>query len=107
MDPIEVDLYDDQGVIVSIASANPDVWVTLAAQANALAASKGYSIGTGPLYNSPERALASIGDVQNWLSDQNVGGASGRGSGPSAGVIAGILAAIGGAILLILGGRRA
>lgn len=75
---IEVDLVPNGGpsadVIVSIAQADPDVWVNLAAQANAIAAQQGFTIVTGPLYNSPERTLASIVDVQNWLASQsNVG----------------------------------
>ena len=77
-DPIEVDLIPVSGpsadVIVSIASADPDVWVNLAAQANLLAAQQGFTIMTGPLYNTPERTLASVADVQSWLSTQsNVG----------------------------------
>ena len=77
-DPIEVDLIPVSGpsadVIVSIASADPDVWVNLAAQANLLAAQQGFTIMTGPLYNTPERTLASVADVQSWSSTQsNVG----------------------------------
>jgi len=74
-DPIEVDLIPVSGpsadVIVSIASADPDVWVNLAAQANLLAAQQGFTIMTGPLYNTPERTLTSIVDVQNWLASQS------------------------------------
>jgi hypothetical protein len=77
-DPIEIDLIPTSGsqanVIVSIAQADPDVWTGLAAQANQLAAQAGFDIQTGPLYNSPERTLATIADVQNWLASQsNVG----------------------------------
>ena len=75
---VEVDLIPNAGpqanVIVSIAQADPDVWINLAAQANALAAQAGYDIQTGELYNSPERTLTSIADVQAWLAAQsNVG----------------------------------
>jgi hypothetical protein len=72
---VEVDLIPNAGpsanVIVSIAQADPDVWVNLAAQANAMAAQQGFTIVTGPLYNSPERTLSSIADVQNWLASQS------------------------------------
>jgi hypothetical protein len=70
---IEIDLLDSNGVIVSSSQADPDVWTGLAAQANQLAANAGFDIETGPLVNSPERTLGTIGDVQNWLATQNIG----------------------------------
>ena len=77
---IEIDLIPNVGPdansIVSIAQADPDVWTGIAAQANQLASNAGYDIQTGPLYNSPERTLASVADVQGWLAAQNVGGAA-------------------------------
>ena len=77
---IEIDLIPNVGPdansIVSIAQADPDVWTGIAAQANQLASNTGYDIQTGPLYNSPERTLASVADVQGWLAAQNVGGAA-------------------------------
>lgn len=79
--PIEIDLQDADGVIVSIAQADPDVWAGIAAQvAQLVAATPGnYAIITGPLFNKPERTLDSVAAVQNWLASQsNVGGARRR-----------------------------
>ena len=72
--PLEADLEDQDGAIVSVAQVDSDVWAAISAQANALATQAGFTIDTGPLYNKPERNLTAIGDVQSWLAAQsNVG----------------------------------
>ncbi len=105
---IEVDLVDPSGPnIVDTAQADPNVWVTLAAQANQMAAAKGFVIETGTLLNEASVTLGTLVDVQNWLSRQSVSIGSARGSGglPPA-TLAGIVLGISGALLLLFGGRR-
>jgi hypothetical protein len=101
---IEVDLLDADSVIVSSAQADPDVWVNIAAQANAAATQAGFTIMTGPLIYSPERTLTSIADVHEWLSTQNIGGVARAGvasSAPIVGVVVGL--ALGGLLAGLLG----
>jgi hypothetical protein len=81
---IEVDLVDPSGPnIVDTAQADPNVWVTLAAQANQLAAAKGFVIETGTLLNEPSTTLGSVADVQNWLSRQGTAATLHSGSASS------------------------
>ena len=72
---LEIDLQDGDGVIVSVAQADPNVWANLASQATQLASNAGFGlIVYDRVFNSPERTLDSIGAVQNWLASQsNVG----------------------------------
>jgi hypothetical protein len=71
---IEIDLQDTDGMIVSVAQADPAVWAGIAAQCTALAAQNGLSILTGQLFNPPERTIDSFGAFQNWMATQsNVG----------------------------------
>lgn len=113
---IEIDLQDGDGMIVSVAQADSDVWAGLAAQAQQLVANKPGGFGlivNDRVFNPPERTLDSIGAVQNWLAAQsNVGGARKvvaaaapvplTTSGP--GLVAAIAgAAIGGAVAGVLG----
>jgi hypothetical protein len=74
MGMIEVDLIDESGpTIVSVAQADADLWVSIAAQANQDAANVGFSFDTGPLFNKPERTITSLVDVHNWLASNGVG----------------------------------
>jgi hypothetical protein len=98
---LEIDLQDSDGVIVSVAQADPTVWAGISAQANQLAANAGFSLIVGQLFNSPERTLDSIGAVQNWLATQsNVGTVQ---KPAPAGTDWGLVAIAGGAILLTIG----
>ncbi len=85
--PIEIDLQDGDGMIVSVAEADSDVWAGISAQAQQLVANKPGGFGlivNDRVFNKPERTLDSVGAVQNWLASQsNVGGARRPVTGPS------------------------
>ena len=112
-DPIEVDSDPSQRAISRRDRVDrfgrPGRLGNLAAQANLLAAQQGFTIMTGPLYNTPERALASVADVQSRLSTQsNVGAklAKSGGGGPEIAWGVGLLAAGTLAVLAIRAATR-
>ena len=71
---LELDLIDQDGAIVSVASADDGVWAQIAAQAQQAASQKGFTIVAGQLFNQPERSITNLGSVQAWLSTQDYQG---------------------------------
>jgi hypothetical protein len=68
----EVDLVDVDGVIVSVAAAEPNFWNADSSQAAAWAAAAGYSLDVKAAPPaSPERNLYVFADFQSWLQAQN------------------------------------
>jgi hypothetical protein len=100
---LEIDLWNNaDNVVVSIAQADPNVWAAIATQCTALATQQGFGITTGPLYNSPERLIDSVGAFQNWMATQsNVGTVQ---KSQPAGTSWPLVAFTGAALLLVVGG---
>ncbi len=74
--PIEVDLLNSDGVIVSIAAVDPNYWASSSASATSYVQQRGFDFfvpGGPPATGTAERSVASLADVQNWLAAQDVG----------------------------------
>jgi len=73
---IEVDLLDQDGVIVSIAAADPNFWAYYSGYATTYAAQRGFDIyvpGGAPQPGTVERGLTAWGDFTNWVANNAAG----------------------------------